>query len=442
MRILWFVNLPPNEAAEHIAGLRFHYGGWIDSLKNVIETSAKDLDLGIAFPWWKKKYGTFKIGRTEYYVLPVLTTQNPFFRVFSYWFHEIESLNIINYYLKTVNDFKPDIVHIFGTESAYGLMIPKIEQPCVIHIQGNLMACHNKYFSGITMLKLLRYCNRVNLAIGQGLFHNYIRLKKLIVREREIFNICSYFMGRTSWDKRLVKIFSPKASYYECHEVMRPIFYRYAWSPLRNNKEIVFSSMRGNIYKGLETLYEVAKLLCKYGREIEFRIAGITKSDEIVRICKKAAGTTEYDRNIVYLGMIEGKMLVKEMMQADVFLHPSHIDNSSNSVCEAMMLGMPIVSTNAGGTASLIKDNEEGLLVQDGDPYGMAGAILEILENKNLANRISMNARKTAHNRHDPLKIVDNLKNIYSDIVETHMRSCSGIPLSCIKNMPKECLEQ
>ena len=105
------------------------------------------------------------------------------------------------------------------------------------------------------------------------------------------------------------------------------------------------------------------------------------------------------------------------MLEADIYVMPSHIENSPNSLCEAMIIGMPCITTLAGGTPSLLKDKEEGLVIQDGDPWSMAGAILELHHNPEIAFTYGRNARKRALKRHDPDKIVDELLDIYREIV-------------------------
>ena len=92
------------------------------------------------------------------------------------------------------------------------------------------------------------------------------------------------------------------------------------------------------------------------------------------------------------------------MLNANLYVHPSHIENSSNSICEAMLLGMPIIATYAGGTPSILGDKNEGLLVQDGDPYALA---------KSLGSK----ARVKSFIRNDKEKIVKDVINIYASIL-------------------------
>jgi glycosyltransferase involved in cell wall biosynthesis len=82
-----------------------------------------------------------------------------------------------------------------------------------------------------------------------------------------------------------------------------------------------------------------------------------------------------------------------------------------------MILGMPVVSTNVGGITSLITDKEEGLLVQEGEPYSMAGAIIELVNDYDFARLLGKNARKRSLMRHNPGVIGERLIEIYKTIL-------------------------
>src|SRR6185312_12951483 len=165
---------------------------------------------------------------------------------------------------------------------------------------------------------------------------------------------------------------------------------------------------RNNIYKGLETILECKKILDKINSKckILWKIAGISESDEIPYLVERKYKTSFKENDIYLSGPLQVKELLNELLKANVFIHPSHIDNSPNSVCEAMLLGMPVIATFAGGIPSIMENKKEGLLVQDGDPYALAGAIMELQENSSYANELGMNARAKARVRHNPQRII------------------------------------
>ena len=215
-----------------------------------------------------------------------------------------------------------------------------------------------------------------------------------------------------------MSIFSPASTYFHCDELIRDDFYGATWSHRERTKKVLLAIFNGAMYKGFETLVEVVFLVKRMGRNIELHVAGVTEKDHVVRLVKKRYPKDEFQENIKLLGQIAPPVLAGELANADVFVHPSHIDNSPNSVCEAMLIGTPVVSTNVGGVPSLLQDKHEGLLVQDGDPYAMAAAVLEIIENPVLARQISAAAQALARYRHDSDRVTTTLHDIYSDVLK------------------------
>lgn len=80
----------------------------------------------------------------------------------------------------------------------------------------------------------------------------------------------------------------------------------------------------------------------------------------------------------------------------DVFLNTSRVDNRPVSVVEAAACGLCVVSSSAGGVPDLLVDGESGLLVAPDDPEAVATAVRRLLEDPELAARISAGGRAVA----------------------------------------------
>jgi glycosyltransferase involved in cell wall biosynthesis len=241
--------------------------------------------------------------------------------------------------------------------------------------------------------------------------------KKQGLRERRIFQLSKNFIGRTDWDRRISKILSPHSNYFHNDEILRDSFYETEWNNKLSSTLNLFTTNGPTIYKGIETIIYCASLLESYGIKFNWQIAGINKNDEIVHIASKSLGIT-VSENIVFLGKISEEILVKHLLNTNIYIASSHIENSPNSLCEALLLGIPSIATHAGGTSSLIENNTDGILIQDGDPYVMAGAIIELFENYDKAINLGIHARKKALNRHNKEVISSGLINIYRTIIE------------------------
>ncbi len=94
-----------------------------------------------------------------------------------------------------------------------------------------------------------------------------------------------------------------------------------------------------------------------------------------------------------FLDMVEK---VREGQAADIFINTNRVDNMPVAVLEACAMGLPVVATAVGGVPDLLKDSETGLLVPDDDDKMMVEAIKRLLNDSELAGRLSANGRLLA----------------------------------------------
>jgi glycosyltransferase involved in cell wall biosynthesis len=76
---------------------------------------------------------------------------------------------------------------------------------------------------------------------------------------------------------------------------------------------------------------------------------------------------------------------------------PSDSEGLSNAILEYMACGVPVVCTNVGGNPEIVRDGESGLLVAARDPAGLADRICRVLENADLAARLSTKGRQVVN---------------------------------------------
>jgi glycosyltransferase involved in cell wall biosynthesis len=84
-----------------------------------------------------------------------------------------------------------------------------------------------------------------------------------------------------------------------------------------------------------------------------------------------------------------------------------------------MLIGTPVIATYAGGTSTIVQNGSEGILVQDGDHYVLAGAIMELIQSPGQMRVYSENARKRALERHNPQTVVSRILDIYQDVLKS-----------------------
>lgn len=93
-------------------------------------------------------------------------------------------------------------------------------------------------------------------------------------------------------------------------------------------------------------------------------------------------------QNISFTGRLSKKEWAEKSVSYDIFINTARVDNTPFSVIEALSLGMAVVSTNVGGIPHLLEHKKNALLVDDDDADGMAGAIIELIENETLQRLI------------------------------------------------------
>jgi glycosyltransferase involved in cell wall biosynthesis len=415
MRIIWFSSTATFTRKDLKVEKKYAGGSWIMALENEFRKVA-GIELAIAFP-------NSSVTNTEkvefegitYYYLPYPNTKTA--RLVNRIFGRIEKPSDVKYYMDAVNDFKPEIIHIFGTENNYGQLLYHTQIPVVFHIQGILLQYINKWYAGISRRETFKFSSLKSLLLGTSFFHQFVTKQKKAMRERQFFAQSRFLMGRTEWDKNLANFFAPKAKYFHCEELLREPFLKSRWKPTVNCELKLVSVMNPEIYKGLDVILNTASSLKERGYSIKWQIAGLKSDEVLVRMMERKTGIRSSHVKVEYLGKLDAEKLVEVMLASDVFVHPSYIDNSPNSVCEAMLLGMPVIATRVGGIPSLITHGKDGILVQEGDPYDLAQQIINIVSDAIFQLELSNNAHERALKRHDKVELTKNLFDIYNTIL-------------------------
>jgi glycosyltransferase involved in cell wall biosynthesis len=406
MRVLWFTNIPSG----YIGG--YNSGGWIVSLEKEFK-KISNIQLGISFIYYNAHIFKDVVDNISYY--PVNPGNNLKQKILYKYIKskDIEQI-FVKKYLTIIDDFNPDIIHIFGSEQDFGLISSHTTIPVIIHIQGIL----NPYFNAF----LPPHYSKRDYIIKDGYnpvrcfinWNNWRLWKYAIKREKTILQSCKYFMGRTEWDRRIVKLYAPDAKYFHCDEMLRNSFLNsQVWQVKYGKKFVIVTTISSPLYKGQDMILKTARILKEILHlNVEWKVFGISQ----MKYAEKKNHISAKEVNVYPSGQIAEIQLQKELVKCDLFVHPSYIDNSPNSVCEAQLIGVPVLACNVGGISSLVQHLKNGILVPSNDPYTMASYIMELFNNKELMMNISKNAREIAKKRHNPHAIINNLMNIYNFI--------------------------
>lgn len=412
MKVLWFeVSMPAcYEETNRVVT------GWQDALENVIRSQSSDIELIIAFE--SSVYYEIKIiNGITYIPINVKFSRLEHLNT-NYW--GIKASRVIPKAVEIIHKYKPDLIHVFGTEWPFGLVAKYTDIPVVIHIQGSMIPYNNAMYPPgyniFTIYKTFKWKFKKYI-------RHYIETQQSYSRERverEIWESVKFYMGRTEWDKALANIMHPNCYYYHVDEALRTDFINSAeqWEYKKNKKiSLLTIAHSGTWYwKGIDMLLKTANILKNRGVDFEWKLAGGI-SETMKNTIEKNEKTTFAENNVQLLGLVSPYKLNKLLLNSTIYVHTSYIENSPNAICEAQYIGIPIVSTNVGGISTLCRNGEEANLVPANDPWQMAFAIMSLSKDEKLMKHYSSNSISVSHKRHKFENIAFQLMSCYNNII-------------------------
>lgn len=337
--------------------------------------------------------------------------------------------------LQIIEEERADIIQCFGAEWPYSRIAAYTSVPVVVHMMGFL----NIYHSSLRMVPgrnillpvsyrtLIQQSKRFVRSILQGspqdAFADPVEAANAF--ERETMRTNRYFMGRTEWDRNIVKYYSPNARYYHVPEVIKKTVYDSAgtWKGSRRKKLRLLTISSADDRKGNEIILHCARLLKDLiGLDFIWHVAG---NREFFPSFERYTGISRQDVCVELIGMIRPQEIVRELSEADLFIHPSIIDNSPNTICEAQLIGCPVIASRVGGVPQLIEDGVTGFLYPYNEPHTLAFLIGNICRNEELLQRVSDEEVRVSLKRHDPQRIADTLISIYTNVIKESRNEAS-----------------
>ncbi|MCF0114438.1 MAG: glycosyltransferase family 4 protein [Erysipelotrichaceae bacterium] len=371
-KVLFITPKLPNIANEAFQLASNPVGGWIDSM---LENLAKKEDIELS-------------------VLSLFSNDSSLIE------HTVQNINCyrLDYRNKDLlasffNEHTFDVYQVLGIEHVYvSAIIPYLPlDKTLLNITGISRKCADYYFKDIDSINPLLL---LNLKLQQN------NLYKQSEGETSLLKQAKYVTGRTDFDKQYALSLNPTIKYFKCNEILRSPFYSATkWKydecePYR----IFISQLSWSIKGGYHALKIIAEVKKKYP-SVQVYIAGEDMSKANSLMSKLNANYASYlmatirknnlEDNIHFIGFIDALQLIEELHKANVFLSPSVLENSSNSLQEAMLIGTPSVASAVGGIPSLCPEGT-ALLYEVDDIKQAAQNICSIFEDISLANELSV----------------------------------------------------
>jgi glycosyltransferase involved in cell wall biosynthesis/LPS sulfotransferase NodH len=434
MRILWFtgVQLPA------VTGKELARAGWQEGLRKALYEYHPEIHLSIASNGFEDYEPFTEENATYYSIYRTPVPDSRWKRAIKNWKHLTYDREELDRSLEIVEIVQPDLIFIFGTENPFGLLANRFPVPVVISIQAVINGLVQRIFHGLSFRELMQEFFTRDTIMGEGIFHRYWQLRILSTMEQLIYNRCIVFCGRTSWDYKWLTKLNRKAIYYHIDRILAEEYYQQIWKIEDSYQNIIFTTSSNAAFKGGITLTRALIKLVKRGRkDIQLHLAGIHPLSVVGKNINRLISKHKLQDNIKLLGRIQPNEIIQEMKQARIFVLPSHMDNSPNSLGEAMAVGLPCIASDAGGIPSMITDGENGLLYHHSDINALVMKIEELLDDPTKAERLGAKARETALERHDPEKISDITFNMYQEVISGQAQARTQFPEERISNLER-----
>lgn len=412
MKLLWLCNMAPGIAQEK----KGRGGLWIDHVLEDLR-SVEDITIRILFPGKPGQQGSAD-GRCSY-------------TSFESGLPYVYKPELEGYFVRELADFGPDVIHVWGTEYAHTLAMVNAAEKAgmldhlAISIQGLCSVYAGHYAEGVPCAirknnTFRDFIRRDNMDLQQKKFALRGELEVQALRKAR------HVIGRTHWDKACTSRINPAAQYHFCNETLREPFYEGTWHRETCQKHRIFASSCVYPVKGFHYLLEAFGEVVKTCPDATLAVPGKSFFAHSAREKLRQSGYQKYlsdlaekyglEDKIEFLGSLNAEQMKENYLKANVFVLPSTIENSPNSLGEAMLLGVPCVASDVGGVTTMMVHGKEGWVYQSTASYVLAHYIHEVFAHGQEAQTMGAAAKTHAQITHDPKRNLETLLSIYESL--------------------------
>ncbi len=164
--------------------------------------------------------------------------------------------------------------------------------------------------------------------------------------------------------------------------------------------------------KDHRTFLSAAALVAKEMNTVHFVIVG---DGELLNSLKRLSGDLGLDARVHFTGWMYP--LAEIYADLDVVVISSRNEGTPVSLIEGAASCKPLIATRVGGIPDMIHDGQDGLIVSPADPQCLAGAILKVLRDPDMASQLALRARERARFRYAASRLVSEIESLYLDLL-------------------------
>ena len=419
MKIMWITNTVIGGMYKKMTGKESN-GLWMDALLHDFIKS-EEHQLVVVTTGRNKKALFLEEGMVKYYILP--------------GGYPIEYKHIKKScksdWKELMEKEKPDIIQVWGSEFKHGLAALQASKdiPSVVYIQGILEAIARYYEAGIDHKELIKSITFRDIVKNDSILAQKNKYYQRAKYEKEMLEISGNIISENLWCNVHCKAIVPSIETHYCPLSINEIFQKYCWSFDAMEPYSIMCNASGYPLKGLHIIMKAVELVKRKYPNVKLYVPG----DSMVRDGSlqweiRKTGYTNYTEklitkldisdNIKFMGSLTADEMAYNMSKVNVFVVGSALENHSSTLKEAMMVGAPCISSIVGGIPEYAVHGKNALLYRFEEYELLAEYICQVFESKELAIKISSNAKDSIIRSHVNNHIDKIIVKIYEEILE------------------------
>lgn len=416
MKVLWVskVMFPP--LCKKIGVKLSPLGGWLYSSIVAVIKENPTIKYGVAVYSDNEFYQEYEIDNINYYIIPSKYIEK-------YTKDQIKYCKIV------LETFAPDIIHIHGSEHSLAEAMVRANGgkiKTLLNIQG-LAGPYARYADGgLTFWDSLCNISLLDFYRNSFIFSIKSKFNKRAKSEQYVLSHVTNIVGRTQWDYDHVISINPNVHYHFMNETLRNSFYEAPfWSYEKCHKHTIFVSNSGTPLKGAHQVIKALPIIKQKYPDVVVLFCGssVMSNDWKVKLhftgyhlyLRRLVRKLKLEDNVRFLGLLNESQMKQAFLEANLFVLPSSIENSPNSLCEAQILGVPVISSYCGGVPTLVENGHTGYLYRYEEVEMLAQLIIRNFNKENF-ECLSNSEKKVANVRHDRKINAKRLLEIYNTI--------------------------
>ena len=297
-------------------------------------------------------------------------------------------------FYKELKAIRPDIVHGHGTENLFSYVAVTSGYPHVISIQAIIS-------------RLLSQYRRLSRRALEHLIVQFV--------ERYTVKRAENFIIKAPFAEEFVRSLNPKAPIFLLENIVHEVFFQVERRMTGGNRKIIFIGTLINT-KGLEELIRSFKEVAPKHPDLELHLLGTGTEAYVEGVLKPLV--KDIKGRVMLRGHVPSHQIAREFADATMVVLPSYFETSPNVIAEAMVAGVPVIGTDAGGIPFMITHDKTGQIVPVRDVPKLTAALQRYLDHPDIAQAHAAAGRQEGRARYGRQRYIDSLLGIYRTILE------------------------